>query len=191
MTAQERITADRPVPTRFTAEEFMELAQSPPIRDWPGKVELVDGEIIRMSPMHVPHWSAQQSLNVQLLDILRKHGGQWMVGTEATVKLATGTVRIADIAVVRTPDPSRQGILERDDLLLAIEVADTTLRTDLGRKLRDYAAGAVPHYWVVDLKKRETHVMNRPEGNGYAERRIVPHGEPIPVPGTDSTMVLT
>ena len=169
----------------------MELAQSPPIRDWPGKVELVDGEIIRMSPMHVPHWSAQQSLNVQLLDIFRQHGDQGRGGTEATVKLPTGTVRIADIAVVRTPDPARQGILDQDDLLLAVEVADTTLRADLGRKLRDYAAGAVPHYWVVDLKKRETHVMARPEGNGYAERRIVPHGEPLLVPGTDAVITLS
>lgn len=191
MTAQQRLTADRPIRSRFTAEEFMELADSPPIRDWPGKVELVDGEIIRMSPMHLPHWNAQRLLNLELLDIFRARGDEWVVGTEATVKLATGTVRIADIAVVRAPNPSRQDILQRDDLLLVIEIADSTLRADLGRKLRDYAAGAVPHYWVVDLKKRETHVMSRPEGAGYAERRIVAHGEPIPVPGTDATVILT
>lgn len=190
MTAQQRLTPHHPVPARFTAEEFMALCQHPPISDWVGKVELVEGEIVRMSPPHLPHWNVQRIIHLLLLDLFRAVGPEWVVGVEAAVKLSTDTLRIADIAVLRTPDLTRQGALERDDLFLAVEIADSTLRNDLGVKLRDYAAAAVPHYWVVDIKKRETHVMSAPDGTAYTERRRIAHGEPIAVPGTDAVITL-
>lgn len=48
------------MPARFTAAGFIELVQHPPIVDWPGKIELVAGEIVRMAPANVRHWNMQR-----------------------------------------------------------------------------------------------------------------------------------
>ena len=50
-----------------------------------------------------------------------------------------------------------------------MEVADTTLRTDMGRKLRIYAEAGIPEYWVVDLKTKVVHRMWMPKASVYAE----------------------
>ena len=59
------------------------------------------------------------------------------------------------------------------DILLLVEVADTTLRTDLGRKARIYASGEVSEYWVVDLNNRELYVHRAPRSGGYTFRKVL------------------
>ena len=169
----------------------MELAQHPPMNAWIGKVELVDGRIVRKPPPGTPHWNTQRLIMLQLIDIFRAVGPEWIVGTEGAVRLSTGTVRVADVVVLRAPDLRRRGALDRAELFLAVEIADTTLRNDLGPKLRDYAEARVPHYWVADLKTRETHLMSAPEGRAYLEHATIPFGAPIPVPGAGATTILS
>jgi Uma2 family endonuclease len=62
---------------------------------------------------------------------------------------------------------------------LLAEVSSSTLDTDLGRKLKLYAAAGVPEYWVVDVNQRLIHQMWHPGGEAYAERREVAFGQPI------------
>lgn len=178
MTVTERLTQFRSVPARFTAEEFMELIQHPPIADWVGRVELVSGEIMRMAPANVPHWNAQRLICLRLQSALAPLGPDWIVGQEPTVRLSGDTLREPDVAVLRDPD-LRATLFDRTALFLAVEIADTSIRTDLGSKRRDYADAFVPHYWVVDLNTRTTHVMADPRGDDYGQRRPVPFGEPI------------
>jgi Uma2 family endonuclease len=96
-------------------------------------------------------------------------------------------VRVPDVAVLRAPDLTAVAA-DRSALFLAVEIADTTLRNDLGRKLRAYAAAGVPHYWVADLKGRRLHVMAEPAEAGYARSEVMPFGTPMPVPGTQATV---
>lgn len=189
MTRAERIVEYRETPVRFTAEEFMELAQHPPISEWVGKIELIEGEIVRMSPTNIPHWVVQQGVSRQLTSVFAEIGPDWLVGPEPTVRFAKRTVRLPDIGVLRNPTlgPS---IFEVADLFLAVEVADTMLRHDLGRKRASYAEAGVPHYWMVDVNGRKVHIMAEPEAGDYGAKRLVPFGEPIGVPGTDATITL-
>lgn len=189
MTAAERLVAREQAPVRFTADEFMELVRHPPISDWVGKIELIDGEIVRMSPGHIPHWSAQRSVVLQLHSVFDPLGAGWLAGQEPTVRFGKRSVRLPDIGVFRNPDLTGS-IFDVADLFLAVEIADTTLRHDLGRKQVAYAEAAVPHYWVVDVNGRKVHVMADPEASGYATRRVVPFGEPVSVPGADATIVV-
>jgi hypothetical protein len=54
------------------------------------------------------------------------------------------------------------------DVLLLIEVSDTSLAYDRGRKLRAYAAAGVRELWIVDLTARRIHVNREPRGSAYA-----------------------
>lgn len=189
MNASEMIAPFKQVPVRFTADEFMELVRHPPVADWLGKIELVDGEIVRMAPANVPHWNAQRIVFLRLQSAFAELGPDWIVGQEPTVRLAAGTMREPDVAVLRDPD-LRATIFDRVALFLAVEVADTSLKIDLGRKQQDYAEAFVPHYWVVDLNNRRTHVMTDPRAGSYGNRRTVPFGEPIVVAAIPLTITI-
>lgn len=60
---------------------------------------------------------------------------------------------------------------------LVVEISDTTLEDDLGRKRQVYAAGGVPEYWVVDLLGRAVWQYWAPVNEGYANEMTVPFGE--------------
>ncbi|KQU52933.1 hypothetical protein ASG67_08640 [Sphingomonas sp. Leaf339] len=188
MTAAGNISQLRQTPVRFSAAEFMELTQHPPIVDWPGKIELVEGEIVRMAPANVRHWNAQRLAFLRLQSVFADLGTGWIVGQEPTVRLAPDTIREPDVAVLCNPDMAAT-LFDRAALFLAVEVADTSLAIDLGVKRLDYATALVAHYWVIDLNGRCIHVMSDPQSQDYMTRTIVRFGESIAVPGTDGTIV--
>lgn len=189
MTRAERISPGRPTRVRFTADEFMDLFEHEPFSEWVGKIELVRGEIVRISPAHIPHWSAQRGVFLQLLSVYADLGPEWLVGTEPTIRVGPRDVREPDVAVFRSPVTSGR-IFEVADLILAVEVSDSTLRDDLGWKRRDYAAAGIPHYWVVNVNGHVVHVMTEPQGADYGSKRVVAFGEPIAVPGADATVTV-
>ncbi len=189
MTAPSRIDHRDQMPVRFTAAEFIELVQHPPIVDWPGKIELVEGEIIRMAPANVRHWNMQRIVFLRLQSALADAGIDWIVGQEPTVRLRPDTIREPDIAVLRDPDLTAS-LFDGVALFLAVEVADSSLAIDLGPKRRDYAEAMVPHYWVIDLNGRCIHVMAQPDAGDYGARSLIRFGEPLPVPGTDAGIVI-
>ncbi len=111
------------------------------------------------------------------------------VQIEAAVQLGPDTLRAIDVSVIKTfgddvpfPDPA--------SILLAVEIAVTSLAEDMGPKLRDYARAGIPHYWVVDVEGRRVHVMQTPLDGDYAERKPYPFGSPIPVQGKAATIVI-
>lgn len=189
MTAAGSISQLRQTPVRFSAAEFLELAQHAPIINWPGKIELVEGEIVRMAPANVRHWNAQRIAFLRLQSVFTDLGDGWIVGQEPTVQLAPSTIREPDVAVLRNPDMAAT-LFDRTALFLAVEVADTSLAIDLGVKRLDYSAALVPHYWVIDLNGGCIHVMSDPRSQDYAMRTIVRFGEQLVVPGTDATIVI-
>lgn len=101
------------------------------------------------------------------------------------MRLVGDTVRVPDVAVLRNPDLTAT-IFDRVALFLAVEIADTSLSIDLGDKLHDYAEAFVPHYWVVNLARRETVVMSEPRGGSYEASRRVPFGQTIILPGVEA-----
>jgi Uma2 family endonuclease len=85
-----------------------------------------------------------------------------------------------DVALRRPrPDFYASATPTPPDILLLVEVADTTLRTDLGRKARIYASGGVREYWVVDLDNRVLYAHRSPEGAMYTERQVLAPGERV------------
>ena len=167
----------------------MQLMSSEPVAGWPGRTELVKGVITRMAPAHIPHWTAQRLIFTNLYEAMKGVDGGWIVGQEPTVRLAADTVREPDVAILR--DAGSVGdVFDRTALFLAVEVADSSLPIDLGAKRLSYAAAFVPHYWVVDINGRRTHLMSDPVRGDYRIRSTLEFGEPLGIPGTERTIVI-
>lgn len=168
----------------FTTAEFLRIVDSGAFGDL--RVELVGGEIVKMMPSYLAHGEANMKLGARLMQAF---GAQARVAVDLMIATASDTIRAADLAVVQEDAP-RDRPVPPTDVLLAVEIAATTLPEDLGFKLADYAASGIESYWVVDLGGRVTHVMQNPEGDSYRDRLVVRFGEPIAVPGTDATIVI-
>lgn len=189
MNKQSDLAASEETPALFTADEFMELATSGPIADWVGKVELVEGVIVRMSPANNPHFHYQRQL-FRKLDALFGDGRDGFIcGQEPTVRLGPRTVRDPDVAILRDVGPIPT-INDARDVLLVAEVADSSLPKDRGSKRRTYAKAGIPHYWIVDINGRKVEMMSGPAGDRYADIVTAEFGDPLPVPGTDSTITI-
>jgi len=100
-----------------------------------------------------------------------------------SVELGADSVPEPDLALVRRVAGK---VIAGADVALAVEISDTTLDEDLGRKMRLYAAHDIPEYWVADVERQCLHQMWSPREDGYAERREVALGgrvEAVTIPG--------
>lgn len=176
-------------PARFSVEEFMGMAQEGAFELIPGKIELAEGVIVRMTPPNYPHTSTQRQVFLKLHEIFGDGLNGLIVAFELGSRLGPATVRLPDIAVFRDPGPI-SGLVAHDALWIAIEISDSSLDVDLGAKRANYAAAGVPHYWVVDIQARQVHVMHDPADGDYREGRTVDFGAPLPVPGTDAVVTI-
>lgn len=172
------------VKVRFTTAQFLRMCDADVFEDT--KVELIDGELDRMPPPGNKHGLLQSVVLAQLyalFDAVR-------VRAEQGIILADETVVGCDAVLLE--EPLRQaGMLEAADVLLVVEVAEATLRRDLGMKRGKYAAAGIPLYWVIDGNHSVVHVHAEPMDGEYTNVRTVRFGEPLAVPGTDATITLS
>lgn len=170
---------------RITTAQFLRMCDAGVFDDDEWKIELVEGELERMPPPGNTHGQLQITILAQLLALL----GTERVRAELGIQLADSVLG-CDAAVLRKPS-ERAGMMSSDDLLLVVEVAETTLRRDLGMKRGKYAAGGIPVYWVVDGGHGIVHVHAEPADGEYTNVRTFRFGEPLAVPGTDATITLS
>jgi Uma2 family endonuclease len=163
---------------RFTNAEFARMMALGAFADM--RVELVDGELVKMSPAGLDHGRTNFAVANRLASAAPDLAER--IAIDLAVEIGAGSVRAPDIAVLRS-SLSGAGPAQGEDLLLAVEIADATIARDLGEKAADYARAGIAAYWVVDLRGRVVHVFSKPENGGYEERTLVRFGEPLPVPG--------
>ena len=177
MTAISPITEPRPF--SLTAADYLRLIDADAFGD--AHVELVDGVLIEMAPANTKHGRMMMVL-ARLLDNDYAGSGYELFGDIITL-FDDSNVRAPDIAVVDR-DIGENLTLEPEDILLAVEIAHSSLPFDLGRKRIDYASAGIRHYWVVDVEGRRVHTYADPQGSDYAAIAEFPFGEAVPVPGT-------
>ena len=174
----------RPASARFSAEEFLRTARLGAFDET--RVELEHGEIIRMNPPHAPHGAAVARVIVALASAVGR--SEIRVTGETAVVLADDTAFALDAALVQGEVP--QGACAPEQLLLAVEVADTSLERDLGAKALEYARAQIPACWVVDVSAGAIHVMTAPGEDGYLSRTVVRFAETLALPGGLGEVVL-
>lgn len=168
---------------RFTSAEFLHMVESGAFEGM--KVELIEGELERMNPPMGGHAKAQTNILVRLtaaVSIDRVWG-------EVGIVLDDSTVVACDAALLRAPVAENR-FLTPADLLLVVEIAQTTQARDLGLKRMLYARADIPTYWAIDGTRRVIHVHAEPVDGEYTSVRTVRFGEALPVPGSDAAITL-
>jgi Uma2 family endonuclease len=162
---------------RWTAAECAELAAEGRLV---GRYELLDGEIVSKMGQNPPHRIA-----VMLMT-------QWLIALFGVLQVQVQEpIRIpGEAGAFNEPEPDLAVTQEAtteyadrhpgpDDLRLVVEVADTTLRTDLVVKALLYARSGIPAYWVVDVVNRCLYLHHAPTPDGYAEVRVLAETETV------------
>jgi Uma2 family endonuclease len=159
---------------RFTADEYERMVALGIFRE-DERLELIGGEIVEMSPVGHRHAACIACLTEACVDGLRKRALVWSQGP---ARLAIDSVPEPDLALLRRRS-YRNGSPRPEDVLLVVEVAESSLRYDRTTKLRLYARAGVPEYWVMSVAGEWIEVYRSPEGDGYRERRRAGRGETI------------
>lgn len=141
-------------PTRhgFTGEDVLRM-QAADLLSEDGKFELIDGEIIDMPSVGETHLSLMISLNRFLV---RAAPDDVAVAPDRTLRLAETDWPEPDFYLF--PMSIRPGSVRGTDLLLVIEVSDSTVAHDLRRKADLYRQYGVREYWVIDVNANQVHV---------------------------------
>jgi Uma2 family endonuclease len=150
---------------RITVEHYYRMAEAGLFAE-DERVELINGEIIDVPPMGSRHAGTV----AQLADVLsRAVGGRAMVRAQLPVRLSDDSEPEPDIAVVRfRSDYYKSSHPTAADVLLLIEVSDSTLRYDREIKVPLYAQHEIPEIWIVDLPAAEVHFYRSPANGKYA-----------------------
>lgn len=134
------------------------------------RVELIDGEIVQMSPISSPHWKSVILTGAALRQVF---GDGFTVAEQNAFDGGPRSEPQPDVAVYRG------GVRDFDDIpshaLLIVEVSLTTLRFDQTRKAALYAAAGIADYWIVNLADRvlKVHCQPSTRTGSYAEVRTL------------------
>lgn len=146
----------------ITAEEYLRMGEAG-IFAPDARLELIEGEIIDMAPIGTWHAGIVARLNRWFVERAR---GKAVVGPQNPLIASTRSVPQPDIQLLRArADDYMKAHPRPADVLLVVEVADSTLPFDLRTKAPLYARSGVPELWVVDVDARTVHV-HRDAGEG-------------------------
>ena len=174
-------TLDRPAaptPRRFDVDDYYRMAAAG-ILSPEDRVELIEGEIVDMAPIGSDHAATTDILNELVSRAVPT--GQAQVRIQGPLRLDRRNEPQPDLVLLRPrADRYRSTHPSAADVLLLIEVADSSLAFDRGAKLALYARHGVPEVWIVDLIGRAVEICRTPSAAGYAERRRLSEGDVSP-----------
>lgn len=167
------MTAATDVPTRhrFTVEEYYLLWERE-VLPADLRTELIEGEIIEMAPIGPPHAGGVGLLTHRLVMAC---GDAGMVHPGLPVRLSNWSEPRPDFSILRPRDDwYRMSHPGPEDVLLVLEVAQTSLRFDREVKGTLYAKHAIPEYWIVNLPESRLEVLTDPvaEGDRHRYRKL-------------------
>lgn len=149
---------------KLTVDDYHRMAQAGIFHDG-SRVELVEGELIDMAPIGSLHASVVTSLS---MFFARNVGDHAIVSTQNSVSLPPDSEPQPDIMLLRPrADRYRDALPASTNVLLLIEVSDTTLAYDRDVKLPLYARHGIPEVWLIDLKGEQLEIHLEPDAHGY------------------------
>ena len=155
---------------RFTVDDYHRMADAGILGE-DDRVELIDGEIVRMSPVGAQHAGTTKKLN-RLLS--RTLGDAVVIGVQDPVRLGDDTEPEPDISVLRPrADFYTASLPVPAEILMLIEVADTSLLADRLVKIPRYARAGIPEVWLVDLDHKRIERHAGPTADEYTDVRVI------------------
>lgn len=158
------LLANKPHKFVFTAQHY-HLMHEAGIFSEGDRLELINGEIREMSPIGRKHVACIIRLD-QLMQ--KKLGDRIMVSTQNSIRLDDNSEPQPDLAILKPrEDFYEEGLPTPSDILLIIEVADSTIAYDREVKAPLYAAAEIPEMWLFDVNKKVIEGYSQPSASGY------------------------
>jgi len=167
----------RAVTYKFTVAEYNRMAEAGILRE-DDRVELIEGEIVRMSAIGNRHLGAVNRLNALFASLA--------INRRAVVSVQNPVI------IGQYSEPEPDGVLLRftdtfygdrtpvaEDVLLLIEVADSSVDYDRLTKMAVYARAGVPEAWLVDLTQDRIELYRGPAGGAFGEPTIFRRGDTL------------
>lgn len=165
-----------PVKHLFTVDEYEAMGTAGLFHP-DQRLELIEGEVVEMAPIGPTHAGTVDRLTQLLVEAVAR---QAIVRVQGPVRLSDISEPQPDLSLLRRRE---QFYLDRHpqprDILLAVEVSDTTLRFDRTTKVPLYARSGVTELWVVDVNAATVDVFTDPGPDGYASSRTLSRGDRI------------
>ncbi|WP_447974968.1 Uma2 family endonuclease [Nitrospira sp. Kam-Ns4a] len=154
----------------FTVAEYHKMTEAGILGE-DDRVELLEGEIVAMAPIGSRHAGVVNRLNRLFSQVV---GDRAVVSVQNPIRLGEHSEPQPDLTLLRPrPDFYAQSYPSPEDVLLVVEVAETSADSDREVKLPLYARSGVPEVWLVDLAADTIEVSCCPAPQGYQECRIV------------------
>ena len=166
----------QPTRRRFTVDQYEAMGRAGILGE-DDRVELLEGEIVEMTPIGARHAECVNTLCFLFVTAL---GRRATVSVQNPVRIDESSEPQPDLALLghrvgeraaRTPEPQ--------DVLLVIEVADTTQVYDRQVKVPLYASAGIPEVWLVDLQAHTLTSWLDPVGRRYERTRILREGDSV------------
>ena len=174
-------TIEAPVLKHWTAADYHRMSEFGILKA-DERTELIAGQILSMAAKGTPHVTTLRLLAVALDTLLGvpSNDRSFFVSTQDPIQLDDFSEPEPDLTIVRGkildftdrhPGPG--------DIVLVVEVADSTLKYDCEVKDNLYARAEIEDYWVVNVKKRQLHIFRHPTPSGYTSHLILSQADSI------------
>ena len=159
----------------FTVDQYHKMVDAG-ILGKEDRVELIEGEIVKMSAMGSRQAEAVRRLTELFVQALGKRA---VVSIQLPVDLPPHSVPEPDVAVVGRRDDYSRRHPTSEDVLLAIEVTDTSQKKDREVKRHLYARHRIREYWIVNVEKDRIEVHRSSDGEDYTDIRNFGRGQTV------------
>jgi Uma2 family endonuclease len=171
---------------RFTADDYHKMAACGVLSE-DDRVELLDGEIVEMTPIGLRHLARVDWLNYVLTRALQ---GTAIVRVQGSIRLDRHSEPQPDLVILKyRPDFYAQVHAGPQDVLWLIEVGDTSVDFDRAVKLALYARAGIAEVWLVNLPEERLEVYRTPQGSAYRDVTHLHRGDRI-APAAFSDLIL-
>jgi Uma2 family endonuclease len=151
---------------RFTVEDYHRMGETGILKP-ESQVELIEGEIVHRAPIGSQHAAFVGRL---LRVFIHKVGYTAFVNAQSPLQLSSFSEPQPDLLVLRPKDDDYAAALPGpEDVLLLVEVADSSLEYDRSTKLRLYGQSGIKEVWIVNVRERLVEVYSQPSSTGYAD----------------------
>jgi Uma2 family endonuclease len=161
---------------RFTADDYQRMGEAGILRA-EDRVELIDGEIVSMTPIGPRHMASVDRAN---RTFVLKAADSAIVRIQGSVRLNLYSEPEPDIVLLRPrQDYYATRMAGPADILLVLEVAESSIDYDRDVKLKLYARSGVHEYWILDLTEDVLTCFDGPDGDTYRHVRHYQHGQSV------------
>ena len=151
---------------KFTTEQYHLMHEAGVFTEG-DRLELINGEITEMSPIGRKHAAC---VNRLVTLFTKKLGDRVIVSVQNPIRLADNSEPQPDLAILKPRNDFYEDSLPTSlDILLIIEVADSTISYDREVKMPLYSVAGIPEMWLFDLNRKAIERFSQPSALGYKQ----------------------